>query len=109
MSVFKKVPSSHHKLILRGKDTPTYNIDKCSAEGVYFPLAIILLSKRFKSGFYNFQVWHLLELTKYFSNRENWCEVTWRNMTFCPMELKYFYINFVSIVQFHFWQIIKPD
>lgn len=37
MFMFKKVPSSHHKLISRGKDIPTYNIDKgCSMESVHF-------------------------------------------------------------------------
>lgn len=40
MLLFKKVHSSHHKFILRGKDIPTDNTDKCSAESVHFPLTI---------------------------------------------------------------------
>lgn len=56
MFMFKKVPSSHHKFISRGKDIPIYNTDKhCSAEGVHFPLGI-LLSINLKSIFHSFQV-----------------------------------------------------
>lgn len=106
MSVFKKVPSSHHKLILRGKNIPTHNIDKCcSAESVYFPFTIILLSIKFKSGFHSFKVWHLIRLTKYFSSWENWCEGSWSNMIFCHMELRnrYFYSNFCIYRAVSFW------
>lgn len=68
MFMFKKVTSSHHKFISRGKEIPTYNTDKCcSTESVHFPLGIVLLSVNFKSSFHSFQVWHLIELKKYFS------------------------------------------
>lgn len=66
--MFKKIPSSPHKFISRGKDIPTYNTDKCcSSECVYFPLGIVLPSVNFKSSFQSFQVWHLIELTNCFS------------------------------------------
>lgn len=65
--MFKKVSSSPHKFISRGKDISTYNTDKyCSSESVHFPLGIVFSSVNFKSSFQSFQVWHLIELTNCF-------------------------------------------
>lgn len=45
MFMFKKVLSSHHKFISRGKEIPAYNAGKCcSTESVHLLLGIVLLS-----------------------------------------------------------------
>lgn len=96
---------------LEGKRHPIYNIDKCSAESIYFLLASILLSIKFKSGFHGFQIWHLIGLMKYFPVERTgvkehgvmWFFVLWNLETGISISI------FVSIMQLHFGQIMKSD